>query len=161
MATTTKTAATTRFTMPSDRELQWTREFDAQRSRVYDAWTRPEHVKQWMFGPGDTKMTSCEIDLRKGGGWHYAWPAQGGKKMEVHGSFKEVVPNERLVVEESWGSDWPATTDTLTFTEKNGRTTITNNQLYASKEERDKMIGSGMKEGVSQSYERLDEFLRR
>jgi len=68
-------------------------------------------------------------------------------------------PPERLVNTESWGGDWPETLNTLVLTEENGKTTTVCTVLYPSQEVRDKALGTGMKEGWSESYGRLDEYL--
>lgn len=74
--------------------------------------------------------------------------------------MKEIAPPERLVSTESWGGDRPETLNTLTLSEKNGKTTIMSWVLYPSKEARDAALKTGMKEGVSQSFVRLAKYLR-
>lgn len=76
------------------------------------------------------------------------------------GLYREVVPPERLVHTERWGPEWPETVNTLSFSEKGGKTTITLAMLYPSKEARDAALKTGMKEGMDASYERLGEYLR-
>ena len=80
--------------------------------------------------------------------------------MEMHGIYGEIVPPERLVSTEAWGGDWPETVNTLLLTEENGRTTITQRILYPSKEARDAALQTGMKEGVTVSFDRLARYLR-
>jgi uncharacterized protein YndB with AHSA1/START domain len=79
--------------------------------------------------------------------------------MEMRGTYREVIPPERLVSTESWGGDWPETVNTLVLTEQNGKTTATLTILYPSMEARDKALKSGMKEGMSLTFVRLDEHL--
>jgi uncharacterized protein YndB with AHSA1/START domain len=74
--------------------------------------------------------------------------------------YKEIRPPERLVSSESWGGNWPETLNTLILTEEDGKTTITLTILYPSKEARDAALQTGMKEGMSQSFNRLEEYLR-
>ena len=152
-------AGVTTFTTPSDREVAMTRVVDAPRRLVWEAWTNPEHVSHWMLGPKGWTMPVCEIDLRPGGAWHFVWRRPDSPEMEMRGVYKEVVPLERLVATESWGGDWPETLNTLVLTEKDGKTTITQTVLYPSKEARDAATKTGMKEGASQSYDRLAEYL--
>ena len=159
MATAHKVGATT-FTTPSDREIVATRVVDAPRRLVFDAWTSPEHVPHWMLGPEGWTMPVCEIDLRPGVAWHFIWSRSDGTEMEMRGGYREIVPPERLVSTESWGGDWPETLNTLVLTEEDGKTTMTCTVLYPSKEARDAALGTGMKEGWSASYDRLDEYLR-
>ena len=158
MATANKVGTTT-FTTPSDREVVMARVFDAPRTLVWDAHTNPEHVRQWMLGPDGWTMPVCEIDLRPGGGWHFVWRKSDGTEMGMRGAYREVRPPERLVHTESWGPEWPETLNTTVFTEKAGKTTMTATILYPSKEARDAALKTGMKEGASQSYDRLAEYL--
>jgi uncharacterized protein YndB with AHSA1/START domain len=148
------------FTAPSDREVVMTRVVDAPRRLVWEAWTSPEHLPQWMLGPEGWTMPLCEIDLRPGGAWHFVWRRADGTEMGMRGVYQEVVPPERLVATESWGGDWPETLNTLTFTEEDGKTTITQRILYPSKEARDAALKTGMKDGVSASFDRLAGYLR-
>jgi uncharacterized protein YndB with AHSA1/START domain len=159
MTTANRDGATT-FTTPSDREIVMTRVFDAPRMLVFEAWTNPEHLPHWMLGPGGWTMPVCEIDLRPGGAWHFVWRHSNGSEMEMRGMYREIVPPERLVSTESWGGDWPETINTLALSEKDGKTTITNTVLYPSKEARDAVLKTGMKDGVSLSFNRLAEHLR-
>jgi len=158
MASVTKSGETT-FTTPSDREIVMTRVVNAPRRLVWDAWTKPEHLPHWMLGPAGWTMPVCEIDLRPGGAWHFLWRKSDGSELEMRGAYKEIAPPERLVSTESWGGDWPETLNTLVLTEKDGKTTISQTVLYPSKDARDAATKTGMKDGVSESYDRLAEYL--
>jgi uncharacterized protein YndB with AHSA1/START domain len=159
MATANRVGSTA-FTTPSDREVVMTRVFDAPRSLVWEAWTNPEHVPQWLLGPEGWTMPVCEIDLRPRGEWHFVWRRTDGTEMEMRGEYREVAPPERLISTESWGGDWPETLNTLILTEEDGRTTMTQTVLYPSREARDAALGTGMQDGASQSFDRLAEHLR-
>jgi uncharacterized protein YndB with AHSA1/START domain len=159
MATANRVGSTA-FTTPSDREVVMTRVFDAPRSLVWEAWTNPEHVPQWLLGPEGWTMPVCEIDLRPGGEWHFVWRRTDGTEMEMRGEYREVAPPERLISTESWGGDWPETLNTLILTEEDGKTTMTQTVLYPSREARDAALGTGMQDGASQSFDRLAEHLR-
>ena len=136
-----------------------TRVVDAPRRLVFEAWTNPEHLPHWMLGPEGWTMPVCEIDLRPGGAWRFVWRKSDGTEMEMHGVYREIAAPERLVSTESWGGDWPETLNTLVLTEKDGKTTISQTVLYPSKEARDAATKTGMKDGVSESYDRLAEYL--
>ena len=151
---------TTTLTTPTDREVVITRVVDAPRRLVWDAWTNPEHVPHWMTGPEGWTMPVCEIDLRPGGAWHFVWRKTNETELDMRGSYREVSPPERLVSTESWGPQWPETLNTLILSEKDGKTTITQVMLYPSKEARDAALQTGMKDGMDQSFDRLDEYLR-
>ncbi len=155
-----KHSAATTLATPSDREIVITRVVNAPRRLVFEAYTNPEHLPRWMIGPEGWSMPVCEIDLRVGGAWHFVWRGSDGAELAMRGVYTEIVPPERLVSTESWGGDWPETLNTLTLAEEDGRTTITQAILYPSQEARDAALGTGMKDGVSRSFERLAGYLR-
>ena len=158
--TTTSEVGKTTFTTPSDREVAMTRVFDAPRELVFEAWTSPEHVPQWLTGPEGWSMPVCEIDLRPGGTWHFVWRQSDGTDMEMSGEYREIVPPERVVSTERWGGDWPETVNTLAFDEQDGKTTVTLTVTYPSQEARDAAMATGMKDGADMSFDRLAQYLR-
>jgi uncharacterized protein YndB with AHSA1/START domain len=150
---------TTTLTMVSDEEIAISRAFDAPRQLVFEAHTKPEHVTQWLLGPEGWTMPVCEIDLRPGGSWRFAWQHADGRKLEMTGVYREVVPPFRIVNTERWGPDWPETVNTVQFSEEDGRTTVTQTVRYDSREARDAALATGMMSGVERSYELLDGLL--
>ncbi len=148
MAMTSSGTAT--VTLPTDTQIQITREFDAPKHLVYKAWTTPELVKRWWHA-NRGEMTSCEIDLRVGGAWRYVMVADGFGEVGFHGEYREIVPNERLVSTEVYegipDADEHAALDILTLTEVDGRTTLTILVEHPTKEGRDAHIESGMEAG--------------
>ena len=158
MAATTSPGTTT-FTTPSDTETVMTRVVDAPKALVWDVYTKPQHIQQWMLGPEGWTMPVCEIDLRPGGAYRYGWRKAEGDEMEITGAFREISPPDRLVSTESWGADWPDTINTVVLTEQDGKTTITTTMVYPSKEARDAALQSGMKDGASVTFDRLDKYL--
>jgi uncharacterized protein YndB with AHSA1/START domain len=155
---TSDTGATT-FATPSDLEFSATRVFAAPRALVFDAWTKPEHLPRWMTGPDGWSMPVCEVDLRVGGAWRFAWRREDGGEMEIHGVYREIVPPERLVTTESWGGDWPETVNTIVLTEQDGRTTVTQTTVFPSTEARDAALETGMRSGMTLSFDRLAAYL--
>jgi uncharacterized protein YndB with AHSA1/START domain len=147
-------------TTPSDREVLIRRTVAAPRRLVFAAWTRPEHLSRWLLGPEGWTMPICEIDLRPGGSWHYGWRRADGSELDMYGEYREVSPPERLVFTERWGGDWPETLHTLVLTEEDGRTTMSEWVRYPSREARDAALATGMTDGLTASYERLDAVLR-
>ena len=144
---------------PSDREIGMTRWFDAPRKLVYQVCTDPKHLPHWMLGPEGWTMPVCESDLRPGGKWHFVWRKADGTEMSMTGSYREVVPPEKLVLTERWGGDWPETINTMIFTEENGRTKLYATILYPSMEARDRALNSGMKDGAVISYDRMAKYI--
>jgi uncharacterized protein YndB with AHSA1/START domain len=159
MIATTPALGTTAFTTPSDTEAALSRVFDAPARLVFAAHTEPEHVKKWLLGPPGWTMPICEIDLRPGGSWHFGWQKDDGETMEMHGVYQEVEPHTRVVNTENWGGDYPETLNTLTLDEADGRTTLTVLVRYPSKAARDAAVATGMTDGASTSYDRLDAVL--
>src|SRR6266540_3078279 len=144
MAVTSSGTAT--VTLPTDEQILITREFDAPKHLVYKAWTTPELVRRWWPGLRG-EMTSAEIDLRVGGRWRYVMVASGGFEVAFHGEFREIVPDERIVNTEVYEMPGvpplPAEDEPLnivTFTEAEGRTTLTVLVQTTSKELRDTII---------------------
>lgn len=91
----------------SEREIQVTRDFDAPRALVFDAFTKPELVRRWLLGPPGWTMPVCEIDLRAGGAYRYLWRSErDGSQMAVGGVFRDIVPRERLVASETFDDAW-------------------------------------------------------
>jgi uncharacterized protein YndB with AHSA1/START domain len=146
--------------MPTDREVVITRVVDAPRRIVWEAYTTPRHLQQWLLGPEGWTMPVCEMDLRTGGAFRYVWRKADGAELTIAGAIREVVALERLVTTESWGPEWPETVNTVTFTESSGQTTITLTVAYPSKEARDAALQTGMKDGMDPSFARLDALVR-
>jgi uncharacterized protein YndB with AHSA1/START domain len=144
-------------TLPTDEQILITREFDAPRHLVYEAWTTPELVKRWWSGRRG-EVTSVEIDLRVGGTWRYVMVANEGFEVAFHGEFREIVPNERIVSTEVYeGFPEGEALDTLTLTEADGRTTLTILVQHTSKEHRDAHIDSGMEVGMQEAMDLLEQ----
>lgn len=105
-------------------------------------------------------MPVCESDLRVGGEWHFVWRQEDGSEMGMTGEYKEITPPERLVSTQSWGDDWPETTNTLVFTEEGERTIVTQTIVYPSLEARDAALATGMQKGIDSGFDRLDAYLK-
>ncbi|MET7398094.1 SRPBCC domain-containing protein [Dactylosporangium sp. NPDC005572] len=150
----------TEFDLPNDLEIRIVRTVAAPRRLVFDVHTRPEHLPKWMVGPPGWTMPVCEIDLRPGGRFRYVWRSAAGEELTITGTFEQVIRPDRLVSTEGWSDgDWPETRNTVTFTEHDGRTTITTTVRYPSQEARDAALASGMKEGMDAGYAGLDTYL--
>ena len=156
-----KNAAKLQITTPSDRELAMIRWFDAPRGLVWDAWTKPELLKQWLGVRGGWTFAVCEVDLKVGGKYRYVWQGPSGAEMGMGGVFREVAKPERLVATEKFDESWYEgdAMDTTTFVERGGKTTVTTTVRYASKAVRDAVLKSPMESGVAESYNKLDEVL--
>jgi uncharacterized protein YndB with AHSA1/START domain len=154
---------TAMVTLPADEQILITREFDAPKHLVYKAYTTPELVRRWWAGKRG-EVTTCEIDLRVGGKWRYVMVASEGFEVGFHGEFREIVPNERIVSTEMYEgpeaeglAEADAPVNTVTFTEVDGRTTLTLLTDTGSKEVRDAIIDSGMEGGMQEGMDLLEE----
>ncbi|HTV21057.1 MAG TPA: SRPBCC family protein [Polyangiaceae bacterium] len=148
-------------TTPSECEVRMTRLFDASRERVFEAMTRPEHVKNWWgrLGAGFS-VPVCEIDLRVGGAWRFVNRHPHGEAV-FYGEYREIVPPSKLVYTEIF-AQYPDTVSviTATFSDEGQKTRYTATCAYPSKEVRDIVMSSGMEHGAAQSYDQLEQLLR-
>lgn len=147
-------SGTATVTLPTDEQILITREFNAPKHLVYQAYTTPELVKRWWSG-GFDNVTVAEIDLRVGGAWRYVLVTGEGMEVAFHGEYREIVPNERLVMTEVYempGAEPLAAADEpvniVTFTEVDGRTTMELLVQTTSKELRDTILNSGMQSSM-------------
>jgi uncharacterized protein YndB with AHSA1/START domain len=154
------TSGTATVELPTDEQILITREFDAPKHLVYKAYTTPELVRRWWSGQKG-EMTVAEIDLRVGGKWRFAMAATEGFEVAFHGEYRELVPDERIVSTEIYEipdqGDSEPTVNTATFTETDGRTTLTVLVECPSKEVRDTIIDSGMESGMQESFDALEQ----
>jgi uncharacterized protein YndB with AHSA1/START domain len=145
----------------SERELVVTRLFNAPAHILFDAWTKPELLKQW-WTPKSLGITfiSCEADVRMGGAYRFVFGHPAFEQpMAFFGRYIEVTPNARLVwTNDEAGEDGPVTT--VTFEQRGAQTLVVVHDLYPSKEALDGAIASGATAGsMSESFEQLDELL--
>ena len=157
----TKVNRTLKITTPSDLEIAMTREFDAPRHLVFDAMTRPEHVRRW-FGCDAFTLPICEIDLRAGGAYRFVMRSPDGSESTLQGVYREIVRPERVVFVErilmpGFTSDEYQVTST--FDEISSRTRLTTTILHNSKANRDGHLNSGIEKGVAPAYDRLAELV--
>ena len=156
-------SGTASVTLPADDQILITREFDAPRRLVWEAWTTPELVKRW-WNARRGEVTVAEIDLRVGGRWRSVMIANDGTEVAFHGEFREIVPTERIVstevfegLPEGMDPEEHASLNTLTFTEADGRTTLAMLLQYVGKGDRDAVIASGMEAGLQDALDLLEE----
>ena len=145
-------------TTPADQEIRMTRLFNAPRHLVFEAMTKPEHVKQWWGCLGEGySVPSAEIDLRPGGAWRFVNRHPKGE-IAFHGEYREINPPSPLVFTEIF-EEYPDTVSEVTaeLTEEDGKTRLVTTVRYPSREVRDIVIASGMAKGAAISYDRLED----
>jgi uncharacterized protein YndB with AHSA1/START domain len=139
-----------------------TRVFSAPRRLVFEAHTKPELLKRWLLGPPGWEMVVCNAAHKAGDPYRYEWRnTSTGHQFGIGGVCREFAPPERIVCSEVMDGQPGEALNTTTFVEENGKTTLTVNMLFESREIRDMALKSGMERGVAASYDRLDEILAR
>ena len=148
--------------VPSDREIVITREFHAPRHLVFEAWTDPDHVRQW-YGCDASTLVACEIDLRINGEYRYVLRMPDGLEHTQRGVYLEIVRPDRLVYTERHVSSLFQVNEafvTVTFAERDGWTRLTSTILYDRIEDRDLYLNLGVEVGAAQTLDRLEQHLR-
>jgi uncharacterized protein YndB with AHSA1/START domain len=149
-------------TTPSSTEVRMTRLFDAPRHLVFEAMTRPEHVKEWWGRLGEGySVPVCEIDLRVGGKWKFVNRHPKGE-VTFYGEYREITAPSRLVFTEIF-ADFPDNVSVVTsvFTEEGKKTRMTVTVDYGTQEVRDIVLNTGMAQGAAVSYDRLNDLVQK
>lgn len=145
---------------PSEQEVRMTRLFNAPRELVFEAMSKPEHVKQWWGRLGEGySVPVCEIDLRVGGKWRFVNRHPQGEVC-FYGEYREISPPGRIVFTEIF-EQFPDTVSVVTteLTQEGKKTRLTATVKYPSQEVRDIVLGTGMERGAGISYDRLEELV--
>lgn len=153
-----------KITTPSDCEIVMTREFDAPRRLVWEAMTRPEFIRRWIYAPRGLSMTVCEGGPLVGDPFRWVWHDDSGNQaLEITGVTLEIVPLEKAVHTEKMfiGNGVPVgeLLATIELSEHSEKTSLRMTLLFPSKEARDSALSAGMEQGVASGYARLDELL--
>lgn len=144
---------------PDEPVIAFRRFVKAPPALVFAAWTDPEHLPHW-WGPRRLELVVCEIDLRVGGGYRFVSRAPDGQEFGFHGEYREIQPPHRLVSTFVYeGAPDHEALDTATFEALEGGTVISGISIHDSVASRDAHVAAGMEGGMSESYERLDEWL--
>ncbi len=149
-----------KVTRLSDREVQITRDLDAPRDLVFKTMMDPKLIPQW-WGPRRYTTAVDKMDVRVGGKWRFVNRAADGGEHWFNGEYREIVPPERVVQTfEYEPMAGHISVDTMTLEDIGpGRTRMTVRSVFATKEDCDGMMQSGMESGARETYERLDEIL--
>jgi uncharacterized protein YndB with AHSA1/START domain len=142
---------------PSDLEVVTTREFDAPLELVFDALTKPEHVRKW-FAPFEDRVTECSIDLRVGGEYHIVFVTPDETECSFRGTYLEVEPPTRTIA--TWLFEgWPDAhaVETTELHESDGVTTLTIKLAFRDRAGRDHMTRF---DGQEDGYNKLEDYLR-
>ena len=146
---------------PGKQDVLITREFDAPRELVFKAHTDPKLYAQWL-GPRGYEMVLDTFEPHSGGRYRYIHKDPNGNEYGFHGVFHEI--SEDLMIQtfefEGLPEKGHVTLDTMRLESLPGdRTRLTIQSLFQSVADRDGMVQSGMEQGMTEGYERLDELL--
>jgi len=158
-ASTAANSSTFSVSTPSDCEIRMTRLFDAPRPLVFEAMTKPEHIRHWWGNLGDGySVPTCEVDLRVGGKWRFVNRTPKGESAVFYGEYREINPPARVVFTEIF-EPYPDVVSVVTseLIEENGKTRLIATVAYPSREVRDMVRATGMERGAAISYDRLEE----
>ncbi len=159
---------------PTDTTIVITRTFDAPQKLVWEAMTRPDLLRRWMFCPPGWTWAACEMDVRVGGRFRWAWNGPDGNlAMTISGEHREVTPPAKIVHTERMemgpgaggcaahgdGGEHPPVLTTLELDERGGKTRMKMTIACPTKEVRDAMLASGMEQGMEAGYQTLDAIL--
>jgi uncharacterized protein YndB with AHSA1/START domain len=151
--------------LETDRDLVLTRLIDAPQARLFEAWTRPELLKQW-FAPLPYTTPFAELDVRPGGANVITMRGPDGVDMPNRGVYLEVVPNERLVFTDAYTEAWvpsakPFMTVILTFEEEAGKTRYTARVRHWTVEDKETHETMGFHQGWGQCADQFEALVTR
>ncbi|MFD1707971.1 SRPBCC domain-containing protein [Siminovitchia sediminis] len=157
----------------NDKVLVLERIFDAPRDLVFNMFKDPEHLKHW-WGPAGWELPVCRIDFRPGGTWLYCMKCMDRNQGEYYGMescgkavYKDIIEPE-LIAYTDYFSDadgqidenMPASAITLDFIDLGGKTKLVNRSEYVSAEALKTVLDMGMLEGITETWNRLEEHLK-
>jgi uncharacterized protein YndB with AHSA1/START domain len=152
MPSTSQTASETDLGIDrASNTIRLTRDFDASRAEIFEAWTMPEHLASWWDAAGG-RLAICEIDLRPGGAFKFV--TKSHPDMPFTGVYREIAPPDRLVFE-AIGS-----TGRVLLREADGKTRMTVEIECRSEEQLDQFLKMGVNVGTGQTLDNLVAYMR-
>ncbi len=148
------------------------REFNAPRSLVFEMFKSPEHIKHF-WGPRGWDVPVCKVDFRVGGTWIYCMKCVDKNQGEFFGmeawgraDYKEIVEPEKLVYVDAFCDSsgnidprLPSATVTMIFVDLGSKTKIVSTADYRTPEALKVVTDMGMIQGISETWDRLEERL--
>ena len=145
--------------LPTD--LIFTYVFQAPADQVFQAWTKPDHFKNW-FRPDGFSVVLCEMDLKPGGLFRIHMKAPDGAIYPTKGKYLEIRPPEFLSYIDTWDDDRddnPESTVQIHFADKNGQTELSLFSIFQSQEHRDQVLAQGVRDGWLMFMKNLKTYL--
>lgn len=138
-----------------------TRKFAAPRELLFRAYTEPELLARWL-GPDSLTLTVNQLDVRHGGRWRWTHYDANGKGYVFHGLYHGTPTPERIVQTYEFGErPGHVYLNTITFEEHDGTTTLRQNTVFQTVEERDGYVRADMETGIRASMAQLDALVTR
>lgn len=150
----------------SETNLTITREFDAPRDLVWQAWTEKDHITQW-FGPEGFSTRVDKHELKSGGRFDYVMIGPDGKEYPGTSVFKEISPQDRIVATDEFGDDFKAENAdlpagmivTTTFEDVGSKTKVTISIEHASADDKKKHEEMGVVAGWNSSLDKFEKYI--
>ncbi len=145
----------------SEREVIITRVYDAPARLLFEAYSKPEHIKRW-FGPKGWPVTLCEMDFRTGGRFRFAMTGPSGKQnTPFGGEYLEIVPNKKIVYDNGFETKGAGRmVVSVTFDETGGgKTTLTIHTLFQSIAMRNSHVSRGFEQGTNSGLDQLGDLV--
>ncbi|MGO3320236.1 MAG: SRPBCC family protein, partial [Microbacterium gubbeenense] len=132
------------------------------RGSVCDVWRAhqdAELLRRWQPGADGWEMTECTPPAEAGSDYRFRWETAAGEACTISGEVRQSEPENRIVQSERMDGIPSETIDEMTLTPVAGGTLVSHVVTYASTQERDVALASGMTDGMEAGYARLDGIL--
>jgi uncharacterized protein YndB with AHSA1/START domain len=133
--------------------------FDAPRDLVWKIYIDPKLLSKW-WGPKILKTRVEKMEVKTGGSWRVVQNDTEGNEFAFHGVYHDVQPYNLTRTMEWEGMPGHVLLETVKMEEMDGKTKVTDINVFHSVEDRDGMVETGMKGGVDESYDRFVELLK-
>lgn len=138
--------------------LTLTRSYPVAPEKVWRAWTDPQALKRWWGPGGEQPVALAELDVHVGGHFHIVFGGPQGTDHEVRGIYKEVVPNRKLVFTWTWPRTTPERESVVTIELR--RSGSGTELLFRHEKLIDEAVRDGHRRGWTESFAKLEQFLR-
>ena len=140
-----------------------TREFDAELSLVWDAFTKAEILDQW-WAPKPFESKTKVMEFKVGGRRFYAMVSPEGQENWQLQQYTSITPKTNfkylsVFADKDENPHLPGSNWDLSFSEQNGVTRVSITIYNESQERMEKMIEMGFKEGFTMTLSELNELL--
>ncbi|HRJ06185.1 MAG TPA: SRPBCC domain-containing protein [Candidatus Saccharibacteria bacterium] len=158
---------------PETNQLVFERTFDATQERVFNAFSNADALAKW-WGPRGWQTETKEFNFEPGGRWHYGMKCVDENQGEWFGqtswgimqyntidqpngfTYIDYFSDETGAINESM----PKTETTMNFETVDGKTRVTGTTTCESREAYDQLVNMGMVEGLSETWDRLEEYVQ-